>query len=137
MIRVLLVEDDTGLAFGLRNNLEIEGYEVDLATTGPQALTFVRDRAPALVILDLMLPGMDGHRVLRRIREDGINTPVLILTARGEEADTILGFRLGADDYVTKPLVRSKCWRVLAPCCAERARPYKPLRPPRTASATS
>jgi two-component system, OmpR family, alkaline phosphatase synthesis response regulator PhoP len=103
MIRVLLVEDDTGLAFGLRNNLEIEGYEVDLATTGPQALTFVRERAPALVILDLMLPGMDGHRVLRRIREDGINTPVLILTARGEEADKILGFRLGADDYVTKP----------------------------------
>jgi DNA-binding response OmpR family regulator len=103
MIRVLLVEDDTGLAFGLRNNLEIEGYEVDLATTGIEALKAIRKRYPALIVLDLMLPEMDGYRVLRSIRDDGLNTPVLILTARGEETDKILGFRLGADDYVTKP----------------------------------
>jgi DNA-binding response OmpR family regulator len=103
MIRVLLVEDDTGLAFGLRNNLEIEGYEVELASSGPHALDAVRQRSPALIILDLMIPGLDGYRVLRRIREDGVNTPVLILTARGEETDKVLGFRLGADDYVTKP----------------------------------
>ena len=103
MIRVLLVEDDTGLAFGLRNNLEIEGYEVDLATTGTDALRRARTRAPALIILDLMLPEMDGYRVLRRIREEGMNTPVLILTARGDEADKVLGLRQGADDYVTKP----------------------------------
>lgn len=103
MIRILLVEDDTGLAFGLRNNLEIEGYEVDLATTGVEALDSVRRRAPALIILDLMLPEMDGYRALRRLRDDGVNTPVIILTARGEEADRVLGFRLGADDYVTKP----------------------------------
>jgi DNA-binding response OmpR family regulator len=103
MIRVLLAEDDTGLAFGLRNNLEIEGYEVDLATTGTEALKVVRRRSPALIILDLMLPEMDGYRVLRRIRDDGLDTPVLILTARGEETDKVLGFRLGADDYVTKP----------------------------------
>jgi two-component system alkaline phosphatase synthesis response regulator PhoP len=103
MTRVLLVEDDTGLAFGLRNNLEIEGYEVDLAASGVEALDVVRRRAPALIILDLMLPEMDGYRVLRRIREDGLDTPVLILTARDEETDKILGFRLGADDYVTKP----------------------------------
>jgi two-component system response regulator VicR len=103
MIRVLLVEDDTGLAFGLRNNLEIEGYEVDLAMTGLEALNAIRTRSPALVVLDLMLPEMDGYRVLRSIRDDGLNMPVLILTARGEETDKILGFRLGADDYVTKP----------------------------------
>jgi DNA-binding response OmpR family regulator len=103
MIRLLLVEDDTGLAFGLRNNLEIEGYEVDLAETGTEALSVIRRRAPALVILDLMLPEMDGYRVLRRLREDGVETPVLILTACGDETDKVLGFRLGADDYVTKP----------------------------------
>jgi DNA-binding response OmpR family regulator len=103
MIRLLLVEDDAGLAFGLRNNLEIEGYEVDLATTGSEGLRLARQRAPALIIMDLMLPEMDGYRVLRRLRDDGITTPVVILTARGEEADKILGFRLGADDYVTKP----------------------------------
>jgi two-component system, OmpR family, alkaline phosphatase synthesis response regulator PhoP len=103
MIRVLLVEDDTGLTFGLRNNLEIEGYEVDLAATGTEALNVIRRRSPALIILDLMLPEMDGYRVLRRIRDDGLTTPVLILTARGEETDKVLGFRLGADDYVTKP----------------------------------
>jgi DNA-binding response OmpR family regulator len=103
MIRVLVAEDDTGLAFGLRNNLEIEGYEVDLAATGTEALTAIRRRSPALIILDLMLPEMDGYRVLRRIRDEGVNTPVLILTARGEETDKVLGFRLGADDYVTKP----------------------------------
>src|SRR5215207_7004890 len=103
MIRVLLVEDDTGLAFGLRNNLEIDGYEVELATTGVEALDLVRRRSPALIVLDLMLPEMDGYRVLRAIRDEGRNTPVLILTARGEETDKILGFRLGADDYVTKP----------------------------------
>jgi two-component system, OmpR family, alkaline phosphatase synthesis response regulator PhoP len=103
MIRLLLVEDDTGLAFGLRNNLEIEGYEVDLAATGTEALNVIRRRSPALILLDLMLPEMDGYRVLRRIRDSGLNTPVLILTARGEETDKVQGFRLGADDYVTKP----------------------------------
>jgi len=103
MIRLLLVEDDAGLAFGLRNNLEIEGYEVDLASTGSEALRLARQRAPALIMLDLMLPELDGYRVLRRLRDDGMTTPVVILTARGEEADKILGFRLGADDYVTKP----------------------------------
>jgi two-component system, OmpR family, alkaline phosphatase synthesis response regulator PhoP len=103
MIRVLVIEDDTGLAFGLRNNLEIEGYEVDLTATGTEGLNLIRRRSPALIILDLMLPKLDGYQVLRRIRDDGLNTPVLILTARGEETDKVLGFRLGADDYVTKP----------------------------------
>src|SRR5687768_4089558 len=101
--RVLVVEDNPDLAFGLRNNLEIEGYEVDVAESGPGGLERAREGNPDLVILDLMLPGFDGYRVLRTLRDDGLGMPVLILTARGEEADKVRGFRLGADDYVTKP----------------------------------
>ena len=103
MMRVLIIEDNHDLAFGLRNNLEIEGYSVDVAEDGPGGLAAARQTAPDLIILDLMLPGMDGYRVLRQLRDDGLSMPVLILTARGEEADKVLGFRLGADDYVTKP----------------------------------
>lgn len=103
MTRVLIVEDNHDLAFGLRNNLEIEGYAVDVAPDGPAGLAAARTVRPDLVVLDLMLPGMDGYRVLRQLRDDGLTMPVLILTAKGEEADKVLGFRLGADDYVTKP----------------------------------
>ena len=103
MTRVLVVEDNADLAFGLRNNLEIEGYDVIVADDGPTGLTRAREGMPDLVILDLMLPGMDGYRVLRALRADGFERPVLILTARGEEADKVIGFRNGADDYVTKP----------------------------------
>ena len=103
MSRVLIVEDNHSLAFGLRNNLEIEGYEVDVADDGPSGLAAARRLHPDLIVLDLMIPGMDGYRLLRHLREDGMTMPVLILTARGEEADKVLGFRLGADDYVTKP----------------------------------
>ena len=103
MTRVLIVEDNHDLAFGLRNNLEIEGYGVDVASDGPSGLAAARQLRPDLIVLDLMLPGMDGYRVLRQLREDGLAMPVLILTARGEEADKVRGFRLGADDYVTKP----------------------------------
>ena len=103
MSRVLVVEDNPDLAFGLRNNLEIEGYDVIVADDGPSGLTRAREGMPDLVILDLMLPGMDGYRVLRALRAEGFERPVLILTARGEEADKVIGFRNGADDYVTKP----------------------------------
>src|SRR5688572_30021448 len=103
MTRVLIVEDNHDLAFGLRNNLEIEGYGVDVADDGPSGLAAARRNPPDLVVLDLMLPGMDGYRVLRQLRDDGLTMPVLILTARGEEADKVRGFRFGADDYVTKP----------------------------------
>ena len=103
MTRVLIVEDNHDLAFGLRNNLEIEGYSVEVAEDGPSGLAAARRSRPDLVVLDLMIPGIDGYRVLRQLRDDGLNMPVLILTAKGEEADKVLGFRLGADDYVTKP----------------------------------
>jgi len=101
--RVLVVEDNADLAVGLRNNLEIEGYEVDVATDGRAGLAAARARAPELVILDLMLPELDGFRVLRALREHPGGPPILILTARGEEADKVRGLKLGADDYVTKP----------------------------------
>ncbi|HEX2079558.1 MAG TPA: response regulator transcription factor [Longimicrobium sp.] len=103
MRRVLIVEDDPDLGFGLRTTLEIEGYTAEVAEDGLQGLQRAREERPDLVILDLMLPGMDGYRVLRTLRAEGNRVPVLILTARGEEADKVLGFRSGADDYVTKP----------------------------------
>ncbi|MEX2273117.1 MAG: response regulator transcription factor [Vicinamibacterales bacterium] len=103
MTRVLVVEDNRSLAQGLKNNLEIEGYEVAVAGDGAEALARVREFDPALVVLDLMLPRVDGYRVLKQMRDDGLEIPVLILTAKDQEADKVRGFRLGADDYVTKP----------------------------------
>jgi DNA-binding response OmpR family regulator len=103
MKRVLVIEDNPDLAYGLRNNLEIEGYTVEAVDDGARGLSRARSGAPDLIILDLMLPGMDGYRVLRALREEGRRVPILILTARGEEADKVRGLRLGADDYVTKP----------------------------------
>src|SRR4029434_200442 len=76
---------------------------VAVASSGPDAVERARTRDTDLIILDLMLPGFDGYRVIRTLREDGIRTPILVLTARGEEADKVRGLRLGADDYVTKP----------------------------------
>jgi two-component system, OmpR family, alkaline phosphatase synthesis response regulator PhoP len=102
--RILVIEDNPDLAYGLRNNLEIEGYDVEVAKDGTRGLQRARSAPnPDLVVLDLMLPGMDGFRVLRTLRDEGHSMPVLILTARGEEADKVRGLRLGADDYVTKP----------------------------------
>src|SRR6185369_15947404 len=103
MATVLIIEDNADLAYGLRNNLEIEGYAVDVAADGEEGLARARQSRPDLVILDLMLPRLDGFRVLRALRADGLTVPVLILTARGEEADKVRGLKLGADDYVTKP----------------------------------
>ena len=101
--RVLVVEDNADLAFGLRNNLEIEGYDVEVAADGRQGLEAIRRGATDLVILDLMLPELDGFRVLKTARQEGFEMPILVLTARGEEADKVRGLKLGADDYVTKP----------------------------------
>jgi DNA-binding response OmpR family regulator len=103
MTRVLVIEDNANLAFGLKNNLEIEGYRVEVARDGAGGLARAREAPPDLILLDIMLPGMDGFRVLRALRGPGPHIPILILTARGEEADKVRGLRLGADDYVTKP----------------------------------
>lgn len=103
MRRILIVEDNEDLAQGLANNLEIEGFETNIAHDGLTGLQMAKDLRPDLIILDLMLPGVDGYRVLSTLRDDGIEVPVLILTARSEERDKVRGFRDGADDYVTKP----------------------------------
>ncbi|HEU5175084.1 MAG TPA: response regulator transcription factor [Gemmatimonadaceae bacterium] len=126
MARILIVEDNADLAYGLRTGLEIEGYQVDVAGDGTTGLALAKETNPHLVILDLMLPGMDGYRVLRSLRDAGHDMPVLILTARGEETDKVLGFRLGADDYVTKPCgVLELLARVGA--LLRRARPHEGL----------
>jgi DNA-binding response OmpR family regulator len=101
--RILVVEDQKDLALGLQANLEVEGYEVFVAHTGDEGLRKATSGQPDLVILDLMLPDADGYDVLSRMRSAGLDMPVVILTARGEEVDKVRGFRTGADDYVTKP----------------------------------
>ena len=103
MKRVLVVEDQRDLASLLAHNLRQEGLDVRTVEDGREAVPAVRSWQPDLVILDLMLPGMDGFEILRGIRGDGRDVPVLILSARGEEQDKIRGFRLDADQYVTKP----------------------------------
>jgi DNA-binding response OmpR family regulator len=103
MARILIIEDNSELAAGIRHNLEIEGYTVDIALDGLSGLEQVRAQSPDLVILDLMLPGLHGFDVLDAIRKESRRTQVLILSARGEEADVVRGFRLDADQYVTKP----------------------------------
>ena len=103
MSRILVIEDNPDLAFGLRYNLEIDGYVVEIAADGNAGLARALAGKFDVIVLDLMLPGLDGFRVLRALRERGDRTPVLILTARGQEEDKVRGLRLGADDYVTKP----------------------------------
>lgn len=103
MTTILLVEDNETLALGLRSNLEFEGYRVVTAPTAATGLTLASQERPDLMILDLMLPDSDGFRVLRELRSRGDDLPILVLTALGEEADKLRGFRFGADDYVTKP----------------------------------
>ncbi len=103
MRRILVVEDNPDLAFGLRNNLEIEGYEVAVAHEGSTALTQAEQFSPDLIVLDLGIPDPDGFRVLRTLRDRGDDVPVMILSAAGEETAKVRGLRIGADDFVTKP----------------------------------
>ncbi len=103
MSRILVVEDDAAILRGLQDNLLSESYEVLTATDGEAGYRLIRERQPDLIILDLMLPKLGGYEVCRKVRSEGMTTPILMLTARGEEADQVLGLDLGADDYVTKP----------------------------------
>jgi DNA-binding response OmpR family regulator len=103
MSRILLIEDNRSYAETLRANLEVEGHEVALALTGPDGLELAKKDSPDLIILDLMLPGMNGFTVLQRLRETRRDMPVLIMTALGAEDEKLRGFGLGADDYVVKP----------------------------------
>jgi two-component system alkaline phosphatase synthesis response regulator PhoP len=101
--RVLVVEDDLSILTGVSMNLKFEGYDVLQAQDGRQGLQRALDERPDLLILDLMLPEMNGYEVLRELRQRGSDLPVLLLSAKGLETDKVLGFQLGADDYVVKP----------------------------------
>jgi DNA-binding response OmpR family regulator len=103
MARILVVEDNDDLAFGLRINLEQEDHEAVVVYTGREAIEIVRAGGIDLVILDLMLPDISGFEVLRILRGDGMGLPIVVLSARASEADRVGAFRMGADDYVTKP----------------------------------
>ena len=103
MKRILIVEDNVDLASGLKRNLEVEGHKATVAGTAAAAIEAAMRDAPDLLVLDLGLPDRDGYYVLEQVRSRCCNAPVLILSARGLEADKVKGFRLGADDYVTKP----------------------------------
>jgi DNA-binding response OmpR family regulator len=101
--RVLLIEDDPSIVAGLELNLSLEGYEVVTAADGEAGLRLAEQKSPDVILLDIMLPKVHGLEVLRQLRERDADVPVLILTARGEEADKVLGLQLGADDYISKP----------------------------------
>jgi two-component system, OmpR family, alkaline phosphatase synthesis response regulator PhoP len=101
---ILIVEDNETLALGLRTSLEVEGYKVECVTDGGDALQWLDDNDTDLIVLDLMLPSVNGFEVLRRYRSTGGSAAVLILSARDQEVDKVQGFRIGADDYVVKPV---------------------------------
>ena len=103
MATILIVEDEHAVARGIEYALQQEGYTVNLARSGEEGLDAAVSQAPDLVILDVRLPGIDGFEVLRRLRAAGSKAPVLMLTARDDEVDKVIGLELGADDYVTKP----------------------------------
>ena len=103
MQRILVIDDDPTVTSVLKRGLVYDGYVVDAAATGAQGLTIARDRVPDLVILDVMLPGLDGYEVLDRLRRASASVPVLMLTAKDAAEDQVKGLELGADDYVVKP----------------------------------
>jgi len=101
--RILVVEDEPGIALGLEDDLKMEGYDVEVVGDGTTAARKARESAFDLILLDVMLPGKDGFEVCRELRRAGLRTPILMLTAKTQEAEKVMGFELGADDYVTKP----------------------------------
>ncbi|MBI9058940.1 MAG: response regulator transcription factor [Labilibaculum sp.] len=103
MYPILIVEDEPSMQMGLRDNLEFEGYEVDLADDGELALEKILENKYSLVLLDVMLPKLSGFDICKTARKKGVAVPIILLTARGEEIDKVLGLEFGADDYITKP----------------------------------
>src|SRR5450631_1024470 len=103
MSRILIVEDEPAIALGLEDDLKMEGYDVEVARDGITAARRARESAFDLILLDVMLPGKDGFEVCRELRRAGLRVPILILTAKTQESEKVMGLELGADDYVTKP----------------------------------
>jgi DNA-binding response OmpR family regulator len=103
MTKILIVEDELNMAQGLKDNLEFEGYQVEIASDGRNGLQKILQNGYDLILLDVMLPEISGFDICKAARKEGINTPIILLTARGEEIDKVLGLEFGADDYITKP----------------------------------
>jgi two-component system alkaline phosphatase synthesis response regulator PhoP len=101
--KILIVEDDPGIALGLMDEFESEGYVVMTANDGEKGLEAARNQKPDLIILDIMLPVLNGYEVCKRLRMEGKTMPIIMLTVRDKEIDKVLGLELGADDYLTKP----------------------------------
>jgi len=101
--KVLIIEDDPAILFGLRENFDLEGFEVYSAIEGNLGLELARKEKPDLILLDIMLPGMNGFEICQTLRHENLEMPILMLTALGQEEDVIRGLNLGADDYITKP----------------------------------
>ena len=113
MSRILVVEDDPAVLRGLKDNLTFESYDVLTASDAERAYRMIHDERPDLVLMDVMLPGMDGGELCRRVRAEGVTTPIVMLTAKAEESDRVIGLDLGADDYVSKPFaLRELCARI-------------------------
>ena len=115
MVKILIVEDEPNMRLGLKDNLEFESYDVDIAINGEEGLKKILENDYNLVLLDVMLPQVSGFDICKSVRKKGITTPIILLTAKGEEIDKVLGLELGADDYVTKPFsVRELLARIKA-----------------------
>ena len=115
MANILIIEDEPAMQLGLRDNLELENYKVDIASDGETGLAKVKTGGYDLVLLDVMLPALSGFDVCKATRAAGIRTPIILLTAKGEEIDKVVGLELGADDYITKPFsVRELLARIKA-----------------------
>ncbi|MCE1188827.1 MAG: response regulator transcription factor [Ignavibacteria bacterium] len=115
MARVLIVDDEPNMRLGLQDNLDFEGYEVDTAENGREGLEKILKNGYDIILLDVMMPELPGFEVCKKARSAGINTPIIFLTAKGEEIDRVLGLELGADDYITKPFsVRELLARIKA-----------------------
>ncbi len=120
--RILIVEDDPSIRLGLKRSLEFEGFTVDLARDGEEAIQRAFDKKPDLIVLDIMLPRVNGFEVCRTVRKYDSTLPILILSAKGDEGDKVLGLELGADDYVTKPFsIRELTARIKAALRRRRA----------------
>ncbi len=103
MIKILIIEDDKAIRLSLEEDLINEGYSVEMATNGLQGLAIAQKQNHDLILLDLMLPGMDGLEICKQLRKENVSTPIIMLTAKSQDFDKVIGLELGADDYITKP----------------------------------
>ena len=126
MDKILIVEDEPDMVMGLKDNLELEGYQVLTALDGPTALEVALNTCPDLILLDIMIPTLNGFEVCKQLRQKGMDTPIIMLTAKSQEVDKVLGLELGADDYITKPFsIRELLARVKAVLRRPRRPPEK------------